>query len=158
LQISSAHSWLYAIVDAADYPSLSRWSWQAWTDNKRQTFYAIRSVKGPDGTKHSVRMHRELCGNEAETVDHKNHDGLDNRRHNLRPCSRLDNIGNQRKRKNGSGRTGAYWDEKTGKYRSVITVRGKRIELGWFLTAEDAGNAYRERLKAERGEFAALGD
>lgn len=60
------------------------------------------------------------------------------------------NAENQKNRKtasnNTSGKQGVYWETKGGKWRSVIGVRGEKIQLGSYIEKQDAINA---RLEAE---------
>ncbi len=80
----------FAIVDAEDYGWLSRYKWFAVKN--RETFYAQRFG---DGT--IVGMHREIMRTPKGMVcDHKNHNGLDNRKSNLRLCTSAQNRYNTR--------------------------------------------------------------
>ncbi len=60
-------------------------------------------------------LHRVLCGVSSGVVDHINHDPLDNRRSNLRPCSNAQNLRNMRPRVGtasvfkGVSRNGERW-------------------------------------------------
>jgi hypothetical protein len=80
-------------------------------------------------------------------IDHMNGRRADNRFCNLRDVERVVNNENQRsaKRSNKTGLLGANpWQ---GRFMSQIQVRGKKIYLGMFDTAEEAHAAY---LKAKR--------
>lgn len=91
-----------ALVDAADFEALSKHKWQMLRSGK--THYAMRSVHVP-GTRSAavtIYMHREILGlkpgdGHGIEADHINHDGLDNRRCNLRACTRSENLRNRRK-------------------------------------------------------------
>lgn len=83
-----------AIVDAADFPLLSRRKWCAMWYPKRQVFYAAQRQKVGDGQYAMVGMHRYLMGlkfGDPRDVDHENLNTLDNRRSNLRIASRSEN-------------------------------------------------------------------
>lgn len=84
-------------------------------------------------------------------VDHKNGDKLDNRFKNLRDVTQFKNLQNQKltNRKSASGLLGAY--SARNRFRSVIMINGKKINLGRFDTAQEAHEAYkREAFKNGR--------
>src|SRR3979490_864050 len=93
-----------AIVDTADFESLNRWNWCALWRHSTGSFYAVGR---PNDSKKIISMQTFILGNLA---DHKNHNTLDNRRENLRPCTRSQNQYNLRMRKdNTSGFNGVCW-------------------------------------------------
>lgn len=130
-----------AIVNDEDYPALSAHKWYA--DKNRGTFYAVRWTK--DG---KVYMHRTLLSlKKGELCDHKNRDGLDNRRENLRKVSYIENGFNRRLAKNNtSGVTGVCWDRAENKWRVDIMVAQKSIFSGYFT---DKTKAIQARKSAE---------
>src|SRR5437016_5829521 len=82
------------IVDAADYDWLNQFMWAATRTKKRGCFYAYRAKGSP---KH-VYMHREIMQPEGnQQVDHRDGDGLNNRRSNLRICNRFQNAQNSKR-------------------------------------------------------------
>lgn len=95
-----------AIVDDDDYEGLSIHRWYAAKYGRN--WYALRS--GSDG---KVYMHRHILGlrkGDPLEVDHKNRESLDNRRENLRACTRQQNTRNRRGRKNTSSKhKGVAW-------------------------------------------------
>ena len=76
------------LVDEVDYLRLKDMKWRGV--KKRSLWYAVTT---PSGTNKTISMHR-LILNAAEgiEVDHRNHDGLDNRRSNLREATRQQNM------------------------------------------------------------------
>lgn len=111
--------------------------------------YAVRDIHDR-GTHRCVAMHTELTG--WHLVDHKNGDGLDNRRGNLRPANKSLNAANSRKR-SGSHNTlrGAIW--RPGD-RWEARIQGR--VLGTFRSEEDAARAYDSAAREVFGEFARL--
>jgi hypothetical protein len=105
-------------------------------------------------------MHRLIMDNpEGLDVDHKNGNGLDNRKCNLRSCSRLENNLNRAKRSdNTTGFKGVIIDKrKTGeKFLSRICMDGNTFLLGYFKTAIEAAKSYNEAAIKFHGEFARL--
>jgi hypothetical protein len=86
----------YAKVDPADYLWLSQFRWCCKAN--RDTCYAIRHIQEHGRTKR-IHMHRQIMNTPANMIcDHKNHNGLDNRRTNLRNCTVEQNNANRRKR------------------------------------------------------------
>ena len=102
-------------------------------------------------------------------VDHINHNTLDNRRCNLRVCTKSENARNnagQRTRKTSNYKGVTYHDCKKYKvnatglkpWRAYTRMAGKRIWFGYYATEEDAALAYNENAKRLFGEFAYLND
>jgi hypothetical protein len=92
-------------------------------------------------------------------VDHINHNGLDNRRTNLRVCTRVQNQGNRKRNVNNvSGYKGVYLDGRRGHWVASIREGGRSLKLGRFPTAEDAALAYNEAATTKWGEYALLNE
>ena len=90
---------LKAIVDDCDYEYLSQFNWYA--KKGRNTWYAVRNVQVSQTRRTTLSMHRIILGiiDPSIVTDHKNHNGLDNRRScNLRVCTNQENCCNQKKR------------------------------------------------------------
>jgi len=84
----------YALVDDADFTWLNAWRWHA--KRGRRTYYA-RRVDYSTGRKAQVFMHREILGmgkQDLLQVDHTDHNGLNNQRHNLRKVTQRENANN----------------------------------------------------------------
>ncbi len=129
----------FAIVDNKDYIWLSQWKWCAWYNKTNRSYYAVRNSKRTNGKRNLIRMHREILGlkkGNKKQGDHRNHNTLDNRRHNLRVVTNQQNKFNQKNSK------GYYWYKRDQKYRAVITVDSEAIILGTFDKAKDARAAY----------------
>lgn len=76
-------------------------------------------------------------------VDHINGIRNDNRIENLRQAVNMENGRNRGKQiNNTSGYKGVSFYKSRGKFESNICVGGKQIRLGYFLTAEEAHDAY----------------
>ena len=142
-----------ARVDDGDLALVSQHKWRAI--KSYNTFYAIADVRKEK--KHTVLlMHRLILGlNDSEIhTDHINHNGLDNRRTNLRICTNAENQHNSTlSARNKSGYKGVSW--KRGKWRAQITVGYKRIDIGFYDLPEDAARAYDAMAIENFGEFAA---
>ena len=105
-------------------------------------------------------MHRYLLHPPKEkTIDHRNLNGLDNRRQNLRVCSITENVRNSRKQKSvvrnfTSKFKGLSWKAKLGKWLVAITVKGKSIYQGLYKSEIDAAIAYDKAAIRYFGEYA----
>jgi len=87
-------------------------------------------------------------------VDHKDHNGLNNRKNNLRICSRSQNLGNKLiSDRNTSGYKGVSFNKFNGKYSALIGFEGKQYHLGYFNKPEKAHKKYVEKAKELFGEF-----
>ena len=142
----------YAIVDDEDFEWLNQWKWYANKDHK--TYYARRH----EGKK-IVKMHRLILNASIGTeVDHKNHDGLDNRRDNIRICTFSQNQHRRATTKGVSAYRGVYQLNHSPNYKwaSQIRANGKVKHLGCFVTEVEAAMAYNKAAKQYYGEFAYL--
>lgn len=145
----------FAIVDAADYDWLMDGpKWYATRD--RNTFYARRNDYAGVGKQRPLMMHRLLTGvGCGMIVDHINHDGLDNRRANLRICTHSDNQRNVRSHRDaGSKYLGVHWNKNAGKWQVRIVADGRRKGLGYFTCEIEAALAYDSAARLHYGAFA----
>jgi hypothetical protein len=134
-----------ALVDDEDYDLVMQYRWNARIDGTR--IYA-RST-----SKRSVGMHSLITG--WPMTDHRNGNGLDNQRSNLRSATKAQNNFNQRPRANTSSRfKGVTWNKRLGKWQAAIKVNGKSRHLGVFASEEKAAEAYRAASLAHQGEYA----
>jgi hypothetical protein len=104
-------------------------------------------------------MHRAVMGVEDKRyVDHQNHNGLDNRRKNLRIATWEENCWNKRKPNTNSSSIykGVMWDKRRGNWQVMIGYKGKKIFIGYFDDEQEAARAYDAKAKELYGEFAAL--
>ena len=141
-----------ALVDDEDWASLSVFSW-----HRNDNGYVVRGDKS-SGRLTLVRMHRQILGAQKEQhVDHINGNRVDNRRSNLRFCTRTQNMWNAGKHAKCTSKfKGVYWLKATQKWRAKIKVGGKHLSLGCFTDEIEAARAYNAAAKEHFGEYARL--
>ena len=146
----------FALVDDDNYDWLNRRRWYAH-HGQGDVFYAIRHTPRINGKRETVWMHRLILGLVArdEQVDHRDRNGINNQRANLRICTRSQNNQNGRKRKGSHSQyKGVYWHRRNRRWCAQIGINGRIIYLGSFHSEREAALAYNEAaLKCFR-EFA----
>jgi len=104
-------------------------------------------------------MHREIINvPEGCFVDHINHNGLDNRKANLRPATPAENARYARYPKNNTSSKyrGVWYNKKKKKWRAQLSINNKKKQIGYFLDEVAAGKAYDKAAKKHYGKFAIL--
>jgi hypothetical protein len=148
---------MVALIDDQDAHLASR-TWHVKTDARRRTLYAAHTVNTGDGFV-TLRLHREVLGitDPSVEVDHKNGDGLDCRRNNLRVATLQQNQWNVgRRRDNTSGFKGVSWRPKRREWVARIREGGRQRHVAYCKTAEDAARAYDAAARRVFGDFAFL--
>lgn len=145
-----------AIVDDEDFEWLNQRNWHVQITVNSNILYATSDEWKPK--KRKILMHRYILGltDPKILVDHKDHDGLNNQRHNLRPCTKQQNQKNMASHRDSSSKyVGVGFRPGRGKFRARIWD-GKDICLGHFINEIDAAKAYNEAAIKIHGEFANL--
>jgi hypothetical protein len=152
-----------AIVDAADYEELARYSWNVHKGKGKKTYYARRTIAAQGGSPaQSFLMHRIILGisDPAIQIDHRDLNGLHNWRDNLRVATASQQSGNKTLRADcASGFRGVCWMKgRTGtkNWSANLQAKGVRRFIGMFYSAEAAARAYDEKALEHWGEFAQL--
>lgn len=136
-----------ALIDAVDEGAVSRHRWYAVRHEER--WYAKTRIDGRE-----TYLHRLILGFPPERIDHKNGDGLDCRRLNLRACTNAENMRNRRgpQANNTSGYLGVSWNPEKRRWRARLGS----THVGYYVLAEDAARARDAKATELWGEFAAL--
>lgn len=149
-----------ATIDAEDVGSVSHLRWNAQVCRRRdgsvRVVYAVSSDRNSNGKQTTVQMHRIISGATEHTfVDHRDTDGLNNRKNNLRSATKAENNWNARTRlDNSSGFKGVSFDKRLGRWKAYICASTKVIYLGLHNTAEAAAAAYDRAAVEMFGGFA----
>jgi hypothetical protein len=172
----------YALVDDEDYEKIveakDKWGrpkkWYCHNNGGARTDYAMSGNRRDS-------IHRLVMGDpRGMCVDHINGDTLDNRKENLRVCTRSQNSQNQKiKSHSQSGYKGVYEVKKPNRYKYVSKKTGKvtysesipkkrfrahigggqgksPIGLGYYATAEEAAEVRDKKALEIHGEYARL--
>jgi len=141
----------FAIVDPEDYYQLAKFNW--YTNFDGTTVYASRKDR-----RKNVMMHRLIMAAPDHLfVDHIDHNGLNNRRSNLRLCSRAQNNCNTVSRKGVTSKyKGVFYNRARKKWFASIQHNKTKHQLGYFTDEIAAAKAYDKKAVELHGEFACL--
>lgn len=144
----------YTTVDDEDYEYLNQFKWRVrLCKHDHRKIYAIRTSK-------SIGMHRVIMNitDPKIQVDHKDGNGLNNQKYNLRVATNQQNIFSSRKsnKKTSSIYKGVSYEKDREKWSSKIKLNYKSKSLGRFDNEIDAAKAYDVAARNYFGEFAKL--
>lgn len=147
---------LVALVDDIDYEYLNQWKWCVINNENSKCFYAARTVSR-NGKRNLVKMQHFVLGttNAKIIIDHKDLNGLNNTRANLRIANNSENGAN---RKSFIGSTSKYlgvsWSKQKNKWVAYITKHGRTKNLGCSESEEDVARLYDNAALRLHGQFA----
>ena len=146
---------MVTIIDDLDYDLVTRNKWRAHRQ-RDGLFYAIRTRTSadPPGTPLTVYLHRVIANTpNGSLTDHRDRDGLNNQRSNLRTATKRQNGCNCPNRvHNTSGYRGVR--QRGNGWVAQITAFRRNHYLGYFHTPEEAARAYDRKAREFHGEFA----
>lgn len=145
-----------ALVDDEDYERLSEWKW-----SYNGTGYAVRSEHYyRDGKRRTrtILMHREIIKTpDGMETDHINGDRLDNRKCNIRPCDRKQNVWNNGSQLNKTSQyKGVSYHKGYKKWLAQIGKNGIHYFIGWYKTELEAAYYFDVKSLELYGEFARI--
>jgi hypothetical protein len=148
------------LVDACNSALLSENGWREHVVG-RTSYVRRRKYIGKKHGKYVYEvqyLHRLIMNPpKGMVIDHVDGNGLNNRRKNLRICTRAQNLSNQRKQHGCSSKyKGVTYHPKTGGWYSQIKFKKQHIYLGYFKKEEDAAIAYNTSAIKYFGKFAKL--
>lgn len=129
----------FAIVDDEDYEKLASHKWMYANG------YAIRQTRR--GKLKNIWMHRVVNNTpDGYITDHANRNKLDNRKANLRTATRQENNRNKGPQTNNKANCkGVFYDKsckRIRRWKAQIYIKKQQVHLGYFLTKEEAAEAY----------------
>lgn len=140
-----------ALIDSEDFDLVSQYNW--YTSRKAHKGHCWYYLKA--STNKSILMHRLVMGaQKGQIIDHINGNTFDNRKENLRFCTRSQNMCNRAKPRTKNKYKGVQ--AKRGKFRSRIYRDGTPYLLGTFVDEIEAAKAYDAAAIRLHGEFALL--
>lgn len=142
-----------ALIDDVDYERVAQHSWCAIVNPRTRTVYAQSRIDYIAEHMHVFIMQPHV----GVMVDHRDHDGLNNQRHNLRVCTQSQNMGNSRIQRT-VGKTSQYkgvsYAKREGRWRAYIKKDYIYYGLGYYRDEESAALAYNKAAIEMFGEFA----
>ena len=143
----------FALVDNEDFEWLNQWKWYAYKTNYS---YYVRRNGYNKGKQITICMHRVVVkAKKYQEVDHKDRNGLNNCKANLRICTRQQN----RMNSVGWGSSifkGVSWHKHRKRWSARIGANGKLKYMGLFDKEIEAAKAYNEEATKQFGAFARL--
>lgn len=145
-------------LDAEDF---GVWSERVWSITQgRNTRYLVATKSMlTDGNRKRVYLHRAIMNvSSGFVVDHKNGDGFDNRKSNLRVCNYSQNNANRKKYnlKCSSKYKGVSWRKSRSCWQACIKVNGVEYRVSGFKTELEAAHEYDRLAKKHFGDFACV--
>ena len=145
-----------ALVDEGDYERISAFRWHVLSGRSGNR-YGVRWGPRVLGKPTHVYMHHAVLQTlPGIRVDHRDGDGLNNTRANLRPATASqNNIARIRLRKDKTSKfRGVSWDAHNQKWRAAATFQKKCRNFGNFDQEEDAARAFDHGVARLYGEWA----
>lgn len=144
------------LVSKVDYPIISRYRWKRMSHGYVCSYLNESRAGGMKRKIHTLHRFIMMPPRNME-VDHINGDKLDNRRENLRICTRAENSRNSViSSRNKSGYKGVYRASQGTPWIAQVRVGTTTKYLGRFKDRLSAARAYNEAAQEHYGEFARL--
>jgi hypothetical protein len=154
---SKKHGQHTILYDDEDHELISKYTWHLNKIKSGKYIYAVHNLpRDKNGKQKSIKIHRLIMRFPVnKKVDHRNSNGLDNRKINIRVATTSQNAMNR----DGNYKNkfkGVYWHKLHKKYIASIGINAKLKFLGYFDTAKQAAIAYNNAALIYHGEFARL--
>ena len=148
------------LVDDEDYKMLIQYKWSFYKSKRSKMGRAQTNIK-INNKRTTLLLHHLIIkkpSNKKE-IDHIDRNPLNNQKNNLRIVTHSQNMMNKSNYKNSTSKfKGVYWDKSRKMWRSAISEKNKRINLGRFTNEIDAAKAYNEKAEELHGEYAYLNE
>jgi hypothetical protein len=150
-----------ALVDDSDYVMVSAFKWRPYKHKKNHTVYARTDRNDVAGVRRCLLMHRLILGiyDRSILVDHRDGDGLNNQRFNIRSCTSRQNVQHRLVVVSRSGFLGVTFDgsvKRSKPWKATIGYLGRYTNLGRYSSPQEAALAYNKGASLICGEFASL--
>jgi hypothetical protein len=139
-----------------DYEWLSRWKWRLNADGYVVRDRYVGKSRGPG----KVFLSRLIMQpSQRMEVVYLNGNRLDNRRANLRECTRSEKQTHGKLYDNNrSGYRGVSWRRQQGRWIAQIQVNNRKMYLGLFSDRDQAARAYNQAARKYYGDLARLNE
>lgn len=129
---SPTHGVYKAVIDLEDVERCNEIKWSVGKFGSPYDMYYLVA--------RGLTFHRFIMdAPKGMDVDHIDGDTMNNRKENLRICTRQQNSMNRKMNiRNKSGYKGVIWDKRTSKWMAYIMVNYKFKNLGYHINIEDA--------------------
>lgn len=157
---SRTESDLYALVDDEDYADILAVA-RRWHLNKgyATTAVVISRCRYIYPRRRTFFMHRLIIPPPPGLfIDHINHNKLDNRKENLRICTRQQNQFNRLPQSGSGGFKGVTRVRGSRKWLAGIGINNRHHRIGLYEDVIEAARAYNAAAAAIFGEFAYLNE
>ena len=149
----------YVIVDDIDYDNVMRFPWCLHKRRGQNLFYAhckmcIGCISGKQVHCHMLLHRFILKPPRDKDIDHKDHNGLNCRRGNIRICTSSQNMQNQESRSGSSQYKGVSWRPSERIWTAQISMNHVRHHLGCFRDEIKAAKIYDAKAIELFGDFA----
>ena len=144
----------YAMVDDEDFDRVNEFKWYA--AKGKHTYYCQRT-EGSSKNKNKVTLHlHKFILNTTSIVDHKDGNGLNNQKYNLRTCTYKLNIYNSAGNKNATSIYKGVYKTKTkiGSFETQIKIDYKSYSIGRNIDEIICAKYYDAVARFYHGEFA----
>lgn len=143
----------HALIDLEDWDKIRPYKWSTWETTGGVYAHTL------SGKKRIIMHHLILPRIVSYVIDHRDRNGLNNLRTNLRYATYAENARNKCKSyRNTSGYKGVSWEKRRQKWEANIKVNYVKHFLGYYAVKEEAALAYNEAAKSFHGEFASLNE
>ncbi len=141
-------------IDDSDFIWLNQWKWRV--EITKWGIYAVRTDYR--NGKKNIRMSRVILGLTDPKIqsEHKDRNGLNNQRSNLRLATNQQNSINQVGCNKSSKYKGVYYNKEKRMFSAQIKINYKSTHIGYFKNEIEAAKAYDKRAKEIFGEYAYL--
>lgn len=147
------------MFDSDRYDEISQHRWFVAWQPTLNGFYAVTHIYESDGRRTTLPFHRLIVKcDKSETIDHGDHNSLNNLEENLRVCSDIENQQNKIKCRTPktSVYKGVHWRKDRNRFRVYIMAEGRSIYLGSFKCEHAAAKSYNDAATKYFGKYALL--